>query len=263
MEYINNPFCKYIFVYMQTIHITTSQNIDIEYQLADLGTRIVARLLDYGVFFGIYILVLIIVSVTGSFNNYTGSGQNIGIFIAVGLWLVLCVLYDLLCEIFMNGQSIGKRAMKIKVISLTGTRPGIGQYLLRWIFRVIDFGITFGSCALISVVLTDKKQRIGDIVADTTVVSLKEKFTELVFATPPEDYEPVYNQVAQLTDQDVVLIHDVIRNFNRTRNSALVYKLAIKLKNHLKVSYPKEINEYQFLEIVLNDYNSFVAKAEI
>jgi uncharacterized RDD family membrane protein YckC len=248
---------------MQTIHITTSQNIDIEYQLADLGTRIVARLLDYGVFIGIYFLALIITLITGTFNNYSGSGQNIGILVAIGLWLILCVLYDLLCEIFMNGQSIGKRAMKIKVISLTGTRPGIGQYLLRWIFRLIDFGITFGSCALISVVLTDKKQRIGDIVAGTTVVSLKEKFTELVFGTPPEDYEPVYNQVAQLTDHDVILIHDVIRNFNRTRNSSLVYKLAIKLKNHLNVSYPGEINEYQFLEIVLNDYNCFVAKAEV
>jgi hypothetical protein len=112
-------------------------------------------------------------------------------------------------------------------------------------------------------VLTDKKQRIGDLVAGTTVVSLKEKFTELVFGTPLEDYEPVYNQVAQLTDNDVVLIHDVIRNFNRTRNSVLVYKLAIKLKDHLKVSYSREINEYQFLEIVFNDYNSFVAKAEV
>ena len=69
MEYINNPFCKYIFVYMQTIHITTSQNINIEYRLADLGTRIVARLLDYGVFFGIYILVLIIVLATGSLDE--------------------------------------------------------------------------------------------------------------------------------------------------------------------------------------------------
>lgn len=247
---------------MQTIQITTSQNIDIDYQLADLGTRIVARILDYVVFIGIYIIAIIITLITGAFSNYTGTGQNIGIFVALGLWIILCVLYDLLCEVLMNGQSIGKRAAKIKVISLSGTRPGFGQYLLRWIFRIVDFGFTFGSCALISVILTDKKQRIGDIVAGTTVVSVKAKFTEFVFGAPPEDYEPVYNEVAQLTDKDVVLIHDVIRNFNHTRNSTLVYKLAIKLKNFLNVSYSKEINEYQFLEIVLNDYNTFVAKTE-
>jgi uncharacterized RDD family membrane protein YckC len=250
---------------MQTITITTSQNIDIDYVAADLGDRIVARLLDYGVFMLFYFVALIIMGVFMGFSNdYNSEGKNIGIFIVIGVWLIACVFYDLLTEIFLNGQSIGKRAKKIKVISLNGARPTIGQYLLRWIFRIIDFGITFGSGALICVALTDKKQRIGDIVAGTTVISLSpHKNIELVFGAPPAGYEPVYNEVAQLTDKDVVLIHDVIRNFNRTRNSLLVYKLAIQLKSYLRISYGKEINEYQFLEIVLNDYNSFIAKAEM
>ena len=260
MGYIKYPFFKYIFVYMQTIKITTSQNIDIEYQLASLGDRVVARIMDYGVFLGIYLVTLIILAIAGVFSNSGGAAS--GLVIIVVVWLILCVLYDLLCEIFLNGQSVGKKAAKIKVISLNGARPGIGQYLLRWIFRVIDFGITFGSLALISVVVTDKKQRLGDIVAGTTVVNSvpKNSFIELVFGTPPENYEPVYSQVSQLTDQDIVLIHDVIRNFNRTRNNILVYKLAIKLRDYMQVSYPREINEYQFLEIVLNDYNTMIAK---
>jgi uncharacterized RDD family membrane protein YckC len=246
---------------MQTITITTSQNIDIDYPLADLGTRIVARLIDYGVFAGLYFIVFIILGlIVGLNNNYNGNGTNIGIFIILGTWGVLYIFYDLVCEIFMNGQSFGKRAMKIKVISLNGARPTVGQYLLRWFFRIIDFGITVGSGALICVIVTDKKQRIGDIVAATTVVSLKKNVVEFVFGDPPEGYEPVYDQVALLTDHDVVLIHDVIRNFNHTRNSGLVYKLAIQLKNYLNISYTSEINEYQFLEIVLNDYNTMITK---
>jgi len=261
MVYIKYPFFKYIFVYMQTIKITTSQNIDIDYPLADLGTRIVARLIDYGVFMGLYFVVFIILGVfAGMNNNYNSSGVNIGIIIIFGVWGVLYIFYDLVCEIFMNGQSVGKRAMKIKVISLNGARPTVGQYLLRWFFRIIDFGITAGSGALISVIATDKKQRIGDIVAGTTMVSLKETATEFVFGEPPAGYEPVYNQVTLLTDHDVILIHDVIRNFNRTRNSGLVYKLAVELKKYLNVSYASEVNEYQFLEIVLNDYNTMITK---
>jgi len=251
---------------MQTIKVTTSQNIDIDYQLADLGDRILARLIDYGVFFGFYFIAIIILGIfAGYINYYNGKGINIGIFIILGSWLISCVLYDLICEVFFNGQSVGKRAMKIKVISLNGARPRVGQYLLRWVFRIVDFGITAGSAAIISVALTDKKQRLGDMVAGTTVVNLSPKanFNELVFGPPPADYEPVYNQVTQLTDKDVVLIHDVIRNFNRTRNSTLVYKLAMQLKSYLNVSYSREINEYQFLEIVLNDYNSFTAKSEV
>lgn len=250
---------------MQTIKITTSQNIDIDYQLADLGDRILARLIDYGVFFGFYIVVIILMGIIlGLTNDYNGGGTNIGIFILIGSWLLLCVLYDLICEIFFNGQSLGKHAMKIKVISLSGARPRVGQYLLRWLLRIIDFGITGGGAAIITVALTDKKRRLGDMAAGTAVVNLtpKASFHELVFGPPPADYQPVYSQVTQLSDNDVVLIHDVIRNFNRTRNSILVYKLAMQLKSYLNVSYTREINEYQFLEIVLNDYNSLTAKSE-
>ena len=246
---------------MQTITITTSQNIDIDYPLADLGTRIVARLIDYGVFMGLYFLLFVVLGIFGGMNNnYNNNGVNIGIYIIIGTWGVLYIFYDLVCEIFMNGQSVGKRAMKIKVISINGARPTVGQYLLRWFFRIIDFGITAGSGALISVIITGKKQRIGDMVADTTVISLKNNAVEFVFGEPPAGYEPVYNQVALLTDHDIILIHDVIRNFNRTRNSSLVYKLAIQLKDYLNVSYNREINEYQFLEIVLNDYNTMITK---
>jgi hypothetical protein len=180
----------------------------------------------------------------------------------MGVWLGLCVFYDLLTEIFLNGQSIGKRAAKIKVISLTGTRPSVGQYILRWIFRIIDFGITAGTAAIFCVAFSDKKQRVGDMVAGTTLVrtSLKNKFDDLVFKPTHEDYVPTYTEVSQLTDRDITLILDVIKNFNRTRNSGLVYKLALKLKAVLNISYPSDINEYQFLEMVLNDYNVIVTR---
>jgi len=250
---------------MQTIKITTSQNIDIDYQLADLGDRILARLLDYAVFAGISLVILMILGVfSGLFNYYNNNDTNIGLYIMIGVWLLSCVLYDLICEIFFNGQSIGKRTMKIKVISLNGARPRVGQYLLRWVFRIIDFGITGGSLAVITVALSGKKQRVGDMVADTAVVNLttKNTFGQLVFGPPPADYQPVYNQVALLTDSDVVVIYDVIKNFNHTRNSMLIYKLAMKIKSYLNVSYPREINEYQFLEIVLNDYKTITAKIE-
>jgi len=250
---------------MQTVKITTSQNIDIDYQLASLGDRVLARLIDYGVFIGLYLTVLILLGVVGGFiNYYNGSGQNIGMYILFGAWFLLCLLYDLISEIFFNGQSIGKRAMKIKVISLNGARPRVGQYLLRWFFRIIDFTVTAGSAAIITVAVTDKKQRIGDIVADTAVVNLspKSSINELAMAPPPAGYVPQFIQVTLLNDSDIVLIHDVIRNYITTRNKMLVYKLALKLKSYLNVSYSSEINDYQFLKIVIDDYNCLAAKGE-
>ena len=249
---------------MQTIRITTSQNIDIDYEMAGLGDRIAARMIDYAVFYGLFTLCILIY--TGLATN-RGDGTNPfegpGYLIMIIVWLVLCVFYDLITEIFMNGQSLGKRALKIKVISLTGARPRIGQYLLRWIFRIIDFGISGGTLAIFCVAFSDKKQRIGDMVANTTIVRTapKSNTVDLVFSPAPDVYVPTYTEVVQLTDRDITLIHDVIRNFNRTRNSSLVYKLALRIKAFLNISYPPEVNEYRFLETVLNDYNTLVTKS--
>ena len=251
---------------MQTIRITTSQNIDIDYQMASLGDRIVARFIDYAIFAGIFFVAFFFLGIlSGLSNDYNSEGKNVGIFIIIGVAAIICFFYDLVCEIFFNGQTIGKRSMKIKVISLNGARPKIGQYVLRWIFRIIDGGITMGSIEIIAVIVSTKNQRVGDMVAGTTVVNLtpKTKFEELVFGPTPVEYVPVYNQVAQLTDKDVVLIYDVIKNFNRTRNSGLIYRLAIKIRDYLNVSYPSQINEYQFLEIILNDYKTLTAKNEL
>ncbi|TSJ42810.1 RDD family protein [Mucilaginibacter corticis] len=247
---------------MQIVKITTTQNIDIEYAVASLSERIAARFIDYAIFLSVYgVMTAALVGVYSDQLNSRGPVRPTKFVIMIGIWLGFCVLYDLLTEVFLNGQSLGKRFVKIKVISLNGTRPGIGQYLLRWFFRIIDFGLTMGAAAVVTVTFSDKKQRIGDMVAGTTVIKTAplNRFSDLVFHSPEEGYKPTYKEVVQLTDRDVTLIHDVIRNFRMTRNSNLVYRLALRIKKYLNVNYPEEINEYQFLEIVLNDYNSLIA----
>ena len=84
---------------MQTIKITTSQNIDIDYEVAGLGERIVARLIDLAIFFLIYILGIFV----GSLTNWFIDGR-LGIVIVIIVYAVLFVFYDLIFEIFMNGH---------------------------------------------------------------------------------------------------------------------------------------------------------------
>jgi uncharacterized RDD family membrane protein YckC len=245
---------------MKTVKITTSQNIDIDYEVAGISERVSARLIDYGIFYALFMVAIVIFAgATGGGDQAFGSTSYL---IIMAVWLGFCVFYDLVCEIFFNGQSIGKRTIKIKVISLNGARPSTGQYLLRWSFRIIDFGITIGAGALLTVALSDTKQRVGDMVAGTTLVKTqpKNKLGDLVFNAPGSDYEPVYPEVANLTDKDIVLIHDIIRNFNRTRNNLLVYRLALKIKSILNITAGPEVNEYQFLEIILNDYNQLTGQ---
>jgi uncharacterized RDD family membrane protein YckC len=245
---------------MQTVKIRTSQNIEIDYEVAGLGERVLARIVDVGVFMGVfYVIYLIIIIFFLSMFSQLQSGDGVPIIlIVIGIvYTVAFVFYDLVAEIFFNGQSIGKYAIKIKVVNLNGARPTLGQFFLRWVFRLIDFGITFGVGALISVAVSEKKQRIGDLVAGTTLIKTKPRTTlnELFLSSPDDGYEPVFPGVSNLSDADVTLIHEVIANFKKTRNSSLVYNMAIRVKDHLAVDIPREMNDFDFLQTVIKDYS--------
>jgi uncharacterized RDD family membrane protein YckC len=243
---------------MQTIRITTSQNIDIDYEIAGLGERIVARLIDLAIFFLIFVLGSFIGSLTNLFVA-PGAGTVI-IFIIYG---VLFVFYDLLFEVFMNGQSIGKRIMKIKVISLDGAQPRFSQYLLRWLFRVVDFLIIEpGLIALTVAAVSEKPQRIGDMVAGTMLIrtSPRTQMNNIVFMPAYDGYQPVFKEAGELNDRDVELIHEVINTYTKTGNNVVVYNMALRLKEHLNLVQPNGMNDMLFLQTIVKDYNHISAQ---
>ncbi|PJJ83837.1 RDD family protein [Mucilaginibacter auburnensis] len=241
---------------MQTVRITTSQNIDIEYEIAGLGPRILARILD-GLLFGLVIIFFVL------FPSITSVKLGeIGIAIVVIAFFSLFVFYDLLCEIFMNGQSIGKRVMKIKVISADGGRPTLGQYLLRWLFRIVDFTMTGGVCALICAAVSEKNQRVGDMVAGTVLVRTEPsaKMEAIAFTPPVEEaYTPAFTEASQLKDKDIALIHEVLTNYIQSGNSVILYNTAVKLKQVLGIQ--TQMDDMRFLQTLIKDYNYIVATA--
>jgi uncharacterized RDD family membrane protein YckC len=250
----------HIFVNMQTITVQTSQNIDIDYEVAGLGDRILARLID-----GFLFLLIIGMSaaIGFSFINYRNLGGVVTIVLIV-VYASLYVFYDLACEVFMNGQSVGKRVRKIKVISLDGAQPTIGQYFLRWLFRIVDFSLTSSLCALISVAVSENKQRVGDIVAGTTVIKTEPRtlMDKIAYMPADQNYEPIYKEVSQLADRDIELIHEVINTYLQTGNTVVVYNMASKLKEHLHVTEQPGTDSLQFLQTLVKDYNHTVANAD-
>ncbi|MDN5287300.1 MAG: hypothetical protein JWR38_3574 [Mucilaginibacter sp.] len=250
---------------MEIIKIRTSQNIDIDYEVAGLGDRILARIVDMGVFMGItyalyFVCIIFFLSV---FER--GGGLPAALIVIAVIYSLVFVFYDLVAEIFFNGQTIGKFAIKIRVVSISGARPTMGQFLLRWIFRLVDFGLTFGIGAVIAVAVSDKKQRIGDMVAGTTLVKTKPRteLADLFFTSPEDDYVPVFTEVSHLTDSDITLIHEVISNFKSTGNSSVVYNMALRIKDHLAISIPPGMNEFDFLQTIVKDYNHITSQAHI
>jgi len=244
---------------MQTIKITTTQNIDIDYEVAGLGERIVGHIIDIGIF--VVIVIATLIAMSGNMR----SNNDLLIGITFGIYGILYVFYDLICETAMDGQSVGKRVMKIKVVSLDGARPKFGQYLMRWLFRIIDFSLSGGLCGLICVAVSDKSQRLGDIVAGTTLIrtSPRTNMNNIAFKPEKDDYQPVFTEAARLSEQDIELINEVINNYIKSRNSMLVYNMALRIKELLKVTPPVDMNDMLFLQTIVKDYSHIIAQADV
>jgi len=241
---------------MNTISITTTQNIDIEFYLASVGDRILGRIIDWLVLAGYVILLLAVIG----FGNIEGFFS--GFPWVVILFALPVVFYDLLCEIFFNGQSAGKKAMGIKVINLAGDQPSLGQYLLRWAFRLVDFSLSSGLVAVIMVAASDKKQRLGDLVAGTVLVKTKPRTTltdTWYQPTAETTYMVTYPEVIQLKDSDIQLVKEVMNTARQTGNLQLLWQAQQKIEMVLRIQ-SRQTDARDFLATIIADFNHVTAQ---
>jgi uncharacterized RDD family membrane protein YckC len=234
---------------MDNIKIQTTQNVDIEYELASVGDRILATLLDYVLFIAYYFLVFFIITIT-NFKLLHHPAILILAFLPL-------LLYDLLCETFFQGKSFGKMVMKIRVVKLDGTQASFSAYLLRWMLRLIDAMLFSAGVALIAILVNGKGQRIGDMAAGTTVIKLKQKVTlnDTILNRVKPNYTLVFNEVARLTDTDIAIIKDVMTVSLRTNNLEAIEKLAVKTKAAMGIT--TNLPHTQFLATVVQDYSFY------
>jgi len=101
----------------------------------------------------------------------------------------------------MEGQTPGKKVFKIKVVKVDGFQASFSDYLIRWIFRLIDFGFFFIP-GLISMTVNKYNLRLGDIASGTAVISLKNdiNISHTILEKIDSDYIPTFPQVISLTD---------------------------------------------------------------
>ncbi len=232
---------------MENIRIQTTQNVDIEYELASIGDRILATLLDY-LFFTAYGLLLLLLAALTKGVIFESMGLDV-------LYSLPILLYDLLCETFLEGKSFGKMIMKIKVVKLDGTQADFGAYLLRWLLRIVDTKVLSGAIALIAILVNGKGQRIGDMAAGTTVIKMKQKvqLSDTILTRVKPDYTVVFPEAAKLSDNDVAIIKEVVAVCIQSNNYEALNKLALKTKETMGIT--TNLPHAQFLTAVVQDYS--------
>src|SRR5690606_13798469 len=109
------------------------------------------------------------------------------------------VIYQLFSEILADGQSWGKKAMGIKVVRIDGKEPGLSDYFLRAIFHITDTFASLGILAALMISSSEKKQRLGDMTANTAVIrvrfNLRFRLEDILKINTLENYEPTYPEV--------------------------------------------------------------------
>jgi uncharacterized RDD family membrane protein YckC len=236
---------------VRSIDILTSQNVTINYELATLRDRIFAFIIDMIVLLiGSLLIRLVISIIFGSLEIY-----------AYYLIYVPCfTFYSLISEILMDGQTLGKKALGIKVVKIDGIEPSLNDYLIRWAFRAIDIVLTLGAVACMLISSSVKGQRLGDIIANTTVIKTAPEqkifLNDILSIRSLTNYQPVYPQVKQFTEHDMLLLKEVMDRYNRHRNSAheaaMVQALTI-VKEKLNIeNIPSD--KIGFIRTLIKDY---------
>lgn len=236
---------------VKRIDITTTQNVVIDYKAASVFERILAWLIDF-VFlaFSLFILWLII---TGIFPSTVEETLSYLILIPLAL------TYHLMSEVFFNGVSLGKLALGLRVVKINNEPVSIYDYVMRWAFRVVDIVSSLGLVAAITISSSPKNQRIGDYLADTTVVKIPRtdrfslhKITEL---DSLKNYEPQYPEVTALSEDDMLVIKEVIDRLSATKGklrSDLLKQTVKQVEDILGIS-PKT-RDVNFLKTLIKDY---------
>ncbi|PZD77307.1 RDD family protein [Mesonia sp. K7] len=237
---------------MDNYQIQTAQNIEITQNVASIWDRILAYLIDGLVLFA-YIVILSY-SIEALDLNFSSEWTYV---LIVGL---VPFLYHLLFETFNNGQSLGKMALKIRVVKLDGTKPAFSNFLIRWMLRMIDITFTSGAMAVFALLLNGKGQRLGDLAAKTTVISEKEHIDlkETLYSEMPTDYVPSYSQASLLSDEEVQQIKRIYNQAKSKQNHKIILELSRKVEEMLQISAKER--PMQFIEVVLSDYQYYSEK---
>lgn len=156
-----------------SIHFETPENTSLSYQIAGLGTRFVAWVLDsILISIGLFLLLIVLLSlvyIIGNDFGFLSSMVDFGLISIVILTLVFGFVffaYYAVCEWLMNGQTPGKRSVNIRTVMAGGFSLTFTAIAIRNVFRVLDSIPMLWFIPLIS----PNSQRFGDMVAGTIVV---------------------------------------------------------------------------------------------
>jgi uncharacterized RDD family membrane protein YckC len=246
--------------FFNQVKLSTPESVELEFTLAGIGNRAYALIIDY-LIWGIILLVVLFTWAVLS----TQIPEDISVLIAPWIFAVTLLVvffiyvgYFVVFETLWQGQTPGKRFVKIRVIQDSGRPIGIQQATLRALLRPVDDTLSLGA---LFIIFNAKEKRIGDFVAGTIVVQEERRSNKFVVS---EQAQAVANQLLEDANIAVLLPDDfgVIREYLYRRKEMelsakleLSRKLGKQLKKLIELDeMPIGVSSDLFLEAVYLAY---------
>jgi uncharacterized RDD family membrane protein YckC len=264
----------------ETLVIETPERVPLAFALASIGNRFLAAAIDHV----IQIVVILLVEwifITAAGVGSTEEGAVLGLFeseapkwiiaIMVLITFLLFTGYFILFEWLWDGQTPGKRLLKLRVIRDDGRPVTLWESIARNLLRIFDALPGLYSVGLIVIFLSSRDQRVGDIFAGTVVI--RERTDEAptfaeTFSSPIAD--AAFRRVQKRTDfkadvgKLVLREIEVVESFLRRRWDLterqrlwMAWRIALPLMYKLKPDYDMSTFSYEgFLEEILHRYHA-------
>jgi uncharacterized RDD family membrane protein YckC len=155
------------------LSIDTPEQVALEFPLAGVGSRFLAVSIDMLIQGAAAFLVVLAVSGTWTLLRPSGGGAWFFAVVIIALFLVFYG-YFAAFEAFWHGQTPGKRLVGLRVLSVSGRPVRVEEALLRNVLRVIDQLPGVYAIGIVSMLVSARSQRLGDLAAGTVVVHEKQ-----------------------------------------------------------------------------------------
>ncbi|HSB01034.1 MAG TPA: RDD family protein [Anaerolineales bacterium] len=157
----------------ETLDIQTPENVAFGYQVAGIGSRFIASLLDTLLIGLLQIAIVVVMTLIISTFGQSALAERLSAWVIAIFGVILAIFYwgyYVFFEMLWNGQSPGKRWVGLRVIRTDGTPITLSEALIRNLVRIVDFLPAGYGVGIITMFIDKQSRRLGDLAAGTLVV---------------------------------------------------------------------------------------------
>jgi uncharacterized RDD family membrane protein YckC len=260
----------------ETLIIETPERVPLHFALASIGNRFLACAVDHFIqTLGLVVVVVLFVLTSVGMDNWAERFSEAPKWAQALLILAVFIIwsgYFVLFEWAWNGQTPGKRWLRLRVIREDGRPITFWEAAARNFLRIFDMmPSSLYSIGLVSIFVSRRDQRVGDLVAGTVVVREREAQApsfEQVFSSPTSDaalrrsFPPVPFRAAlsPVTEGEMEVVEAFLRRRWDLKDSPrqwMAWRIATPILHKLRPELDPEQFTYEgFLEELLHRYHA-------